>query len=272
MCKYDLCEACGLSAGAGCPKLKCNNNHELLWNSDACMYYESKGKGHNFLCKQCNARKDETHWHCRQCEYDICQSCGLQQNYPALTVSITCPNSHSLQEETQKTLLLRHQLRDISCGRCQNSIAWKCYICEQCRYVICGDCHYFLESPAAGHPVIRCDAAHLLRWVGKGRFTCNYCEETKSEERYRCEKCDFDMCAQCSNALLGLILRNKGITHVVQNHQFYWNPKPRSNRGEPVQCNGCGVRVRRGGMFFCLPCSKYYCVLCCDNPNRRKLA
>ena len=268
-CMYDICEACGLNAGAGCPKLKCTNNHELLWKSDVSMYYESKGKGHNFLCKRCNARKDETHWHCRECKYDICQDCGSEQNYPPIIDGITCPQFHSLQKETRNALLTRRRLKDISCDRCKHSFAGKCYTCEQCSYVLCGECRSFLKCPAAGHPVIRCQTGHLLRWIKKRAFFCNCCEKNMTQERYKCKQCDFDMCAECSNALLRLIFSNTEKTHGAQSHPLAWNPNPKkSNGGNPVFCNTCGVQPRRGGMFSCKQCSNNYCVLCCDNPNR----
>ena len=270
-CSYDLCEGCGLNAGAGCPKLKCNNNHELLWKSDACMYYELKGKGHNFVCKRCGARKDETHWHCRQCEFDVCQSCGSEQNYAPIIPRTACPNSHPLQEETRNAVAIGNLMIGMQCKSCKKNFAGKCYTCEPCSYVICAECYDFLKRPAAGHPVFRCQATHLLRWARTEEFICDYCSQKKTQERYRCKECNFDVCAECSNVLLNLILTNTSKTHGPENHPLVWNPNPSMRTGgNPVPCNACGVGFRKAGMFSCKRCSNNYCVLCYDNPNRPK--
>ncbi|OMJ65377.1 hypothetical protein SteCoe_38345 [Stentor coeruleus] len=78
-CNYNVCEKCGENAGIFSPKLKCSENHELFWRPDANLYYELKGGFHGFRCNTCMSVKDEAHWHCRECEFDICISCGKEK-------------------------------------------------------------------------------------------------------------------------------------------------------------------------------------------------
>lgn len=257
-CSYDLCEGCGLNLGGGCPKLKCTNNHELLWRPDANLYYQKKNQGHSSMCKKCGMVKDEAHWNCRDCNYDVCQKCGLEEGYTPMVGKVKCKNDHPLQEKFSQGT--------VSCQCCKDNFKGKLYYCQSCKYILCIHCFNFFNNPPAGHPVLRCSSAHLLRWGPSKRFQCNSCYTNKNEESYRCIECDFDLCLECSDVLLKLIIKNPSKSH-SPNHPLVYRPKNDSN---PVQCELCGVNYSSMGMFGCKSCPSYYCILCYDNPQRPK--
>lgn len=270
-CSYDVCEECGLKQGAGCPKVKCPSNHELLWRPDVNMHYEFKGKGHNYSCSRCKSQKDDPHWHCRQCEFDICQTCGTDLGYIPIIPKIACKNSHSLQEETLNGIMIGNSTIGMKCKCCQKAFVGKCFTCNPCSYIICPECYDFFKRPAAGHPVLRCQDGHLLRWAATSAFVCDYCCSKKTQERYRCKECDFDACTECADILVNLVLKNDSKTHGQNGHPLVWNANPSLRTGgNPVDCNLCSIKFRKAGMFSCTMCANNYCVLCFNNPNRPK--
>ncbi|OMJ76877.1 hypothetical protein SteCoe_23648 [Stentor coeruleus] len=159
-CNYDLCEFCG---GAGL-KLKCDSNHELLWRPEANMFYEFKGKGHNFSCKNCRSLKNEAHWHCRQCEFDLCQNCGSEKGQAPLSSGAKCSNGHGLIKSDIRIANVGGLILMPKCKCCGNNFEGDCYLCQQCNYIICPDCNTFYNYPVAGHPIFRCQLSHLLHW------------------------------------------------------------------------------------------------------------
>lgn len=270
-CNYDLCEACGLNKGVSSLKLKCGNNHELLWRPEANMFYEFKGQGHNFSCKSCREVKNETHWHCRQCEYDICQKCGSEKGQAPLSSGSKCNNSHPLIKSSIRTANVGGLLLIPKCKCCQKNFEGECYLCQQCNYIICPDCNTFYNYPAAGHPVFRCQASHLLRWNPTGNFQCDYCYGKMTQERYRCKECNFDVCMKCADILLCVVIKSEQKTHGPNNHPLIWiGDTSQRNGGNPITCNMCGLNFKKAGMFGCNNCQNNYCLLCYNDPNRPK--
>ena len=157
------------------------------------------------------------------------------------------------------------------CKSCNSHFSGNCFSCDSCNFVLCPDCHKFQTLPVAGHPILRCQSAHLLRWAPSSKFICDLCCVEKDEERYRCKRCNYDICAQCSEILVDIIIQNTNKTHGQANHPLKWNPVPSlSNNGNPVTCGICKIPYKRAGMFSCVTCDSHYCLQCYNDPNRPK--
>jgi hypothetical protein len=263
-CSFDLCENCGNSQGKPAPKLKCDKNHELLWRPETDMYYEFKQQGHNFRCRECRGTKDQAHWHCRSCDYDICQDCGVNHNYNPLTGKIKCKAGHPLVQTATRVASIGGMILVPKCSCCSQQFNGDAFTCGQCNYMICPDCYRFFTFPTAGHPIFRCQSGHLLRWAPTSQFSCDSCMGTFTQERYRCKECNADMCMRCANIMMDLVMENPSKTHGPNNHPLVWTMNP----GGPTDCGKCGQTIRRIGMYRCKECPSAYCMLCYNDPNR----
>lgn len=159
-----MCEGCGLNKGLPSQKMKCDNNHELLWRPDADMFYESKGQEHKFKCRSCNLFKDEAHWHCRSCEYDICQSCGINKGQSSLCGSTKCSNNHQLSHSIARAVNLGGLILAPKCNCCGVNFSGSSYTCDQCSYYLCPDCYSFIIILQQG--ILYLDARLAICFVG----------------------------------------------------------------------------------------------------------
>ena len=71
LCKYNICDECGLQQNFKPIKLYCPREHPLLWKCDTVCYYLSISQKWPFYCKSCNQTIECASWHCRECQYDI---------------------------------------------------------------------------------------------------------------------------------------------------------------------------------------------------------
>ena len=182
-----------------------------------------------------------------------------------------CKNSHPLKEDNLVAMRIGNVILGMSCDCCKENFVGKYYTCNQCKYSICPECYTFLTYPAAGHPVLRCAGSHLLRWAPTAEFVCDYCTKKICQERFRCKECNFDVCSECSEILVSLMMKPEKKTHGNTNHSLRWNPHLTvKTGGNPVQCRSCLLRFSKVGMYSCDQCDNFYCALCYHNPNRPK--
>jgi hypothetical protein len=235
------------------------------------MFYEFKGAGHSFKCKECNLIKNEPNWHCRTCEFDICQNCGINHNYNPFGSGIKCKNNHPLVKSVIRSATIGNLQLIPKCDCCKENFSGDGYICSECNYILCNSCYVFYTYPTAGHPVFRCQNSHLLRWNPTSQFQCDICFQKPTQEHYRCKECNFDICMRCSDILLKNIVENVKKTHGPNQHPLVWvgNMKDRTG-GASGQCVSCNIQFKNAGMFCCTQCSNNYCLLCYDDPNRAK--
>lgn len=262
-CNYDICEKCSSAIKIKSPKLVCTKGHELLWRTDVSMYYNAKGLGHNATCNNCKVKKYEAHWHCRECEFDICQTCGENAGFIGIKLVMNCPNGHPLVGLDNSRLNISGNIFCSQCKQTKNLLG-KSYECLDCIYSLCVDCYEYSNSPIGAHPVLSCRSSHYLRWYKKRDFFCAYCLEMKNEELFACNLCNFTVCARCAYLLLSIIM-NKIMKFDSKKHCLEWEaPDVAQNR----ICAHCMQDFKGANMFSCKNCQINYCLLCFDNPER----
>ena len=264
-CRYNICEKCALDRGVISPKLMCSKSHELVWRSDVSLYYSTQGRGHHAQCRNCGQNKDETHWHCRECEFDVCQDCASSVGAMPITMTLGCRNGHPLMETNTQV----NNLMNCVCSRCSGNIFNICFACFNCRYILCHSCALYEISPIPAHPVLTCNNSHYLHWIPPLTFSCEYCLQSKTEELFNCDICNFTVCAKCSYDLMGLIMNNVQLTD-QKGHVLKWEKKPGERyRINAVTCNQCSTQYARVGMFSCSTCKADLCLRCCKDPSRQ---
>lgn len=271
ICNYNVCEKCGDSVGINSQKLKCVKNHELFWRPDACFYYELKGNARGFRCTSCNSIKDEAHWHCRECLFDVCIACGKNKRQMPLTFTPKCLKNHKLL--TQSTNSSAEIAMALSCCSCKSDINYgSYYACKDCLYFICNKCYDFMNYSIAGHPIIFCQSEHPPRWVKKSKFECDYCFKNLNQEHFNCCFCNYDICFECADMLFNYVIKGTKFTHGPSNHSLEWlkNTLERNN-GNPIKCKKCEQGYLNAGMFYCTICDHNICLLCAYDPNGVKL-
>ena len=270
-CSYDNCESCGLKKGVIPPKLKCNNNHELLWRPDAPYYYQLKNQGHNFKCRKCNSFKSEPSWHCRDCDFDICSACGITHfNQNPFVSSTKCRNKHVLIKKNCPGFNINGMVLAPKCDCCKKNFTGEGQVCEPCGYHLCFQCAEFYNNPSAGHPVFRCQNEHLLRWTTTEQFQCDACYLKLQGEHYKCKECNFDLCFNCSNVLIKCIVKNDKKTHGAAQHPLIYKWNAGAGRTNGVRnCNLCNLGYKTG-MYACNQCENSYCINCYNDPSRPK--
>ncbi|OMJ92668.1 hypothetical protein SteCoe_4544 [Stentor coeruleus] len=268
ICNIYACEQCSNAIGIPCPKLVCLNKHELVYRSDVNSYYESKGLGNGYSCKNCNKRKTDSHWHCRSCNYDICTECGRTAGFAPVSKPPICSNNHNLS--TIVIDILTWSSSQHICTICKSSAAGLVYYCQKCSYFQCEDCYILLRNPIAYHPSVMCRNSHYLNWSNEISYKCPYCFDEKNEG-FMCKQCDFPMCGECSMILIEIFMEGKIKYHGEEKHILKWAQKPWTIISmNEFQCLLCENLFSNVGMFACKLCKLFICLRCFDDPNKLK--
>lgn len=264
-CSYDICESCGESKGVYPDKLKCSNNHELLWYPDTPHYYKSINKGRRFKCRSCDLIKSQSNWHCRQCNFDICSVCAKKKGREPLITLLKCENNHDLVIKNLKTSEVNGFTYTPICNYCEEKAVGDGKICETCDYVVCMNCEYYYISNSPGHPLITCHNGDTMRWTQVEGFRCNACFREFEDEHYKCKKCNLNLCSECSDTLMKCVLFREPKSHWENNHLLKWNWSAGSEN--VTMCSFCMVFYMTG-MFCCTACDLKFCLLCYNDPKR----
>ena len=272
-CQQELCEKCGIHIGLLPKNSKCLSNRNLIWRPDSSAYYESKGLKYGFNCKLCKMFKTNSSWHCRICEYDICKKC-MRKSFDVrpFEIKLNCHKGHDLKKQT----LAIKNLKDMNgkalipkCNLCSKQFRGKGLACTPCNFYYCTECVEYLESPAAGHPILSCQSKHLMRWVTSEEFQCSICSGKFNQEHYKCKECNFNVCLNCSQVMINCVNANEIKNHGNEQHRLKWNFRFRDSINGAVQCYTCKINYK-AGMFSCEQCQNKYCAFCYDNPNKPK--
>lgn len=206
------------------------------------------------VCSSCEIQTPGPHWHCRPCMFDVCIGCGEQQGYISPATSAKCKNKHLLSTT--------YTNESVPCLMCKNIFSGNCYLCVDCKYVICEDCQNYLKCPAPGHPIVRCPEKHLLRWYQEDSFICDGCGQRKIEERFSCIECEYDMCADCSSYLIDSVSKT-GTRCCQKRHKLLWCFETNAlYSGQPYNCGVCNRKYKRIGSYRCNECELDICFKC----------
>jgi hypothetical protein len=134
---------------------------------------------------------------------------------------------------------------------------------------LCPECREYHERPVAGHPILSCRKHHWMRWAKATFHKCDLCYRNFNTERYRCRECDFDICIECSDILINVIVSNKKKTHRLD-HPLTWKCNPIETGNKDIFCSCCKVKFDKAGMFCCKVCDVAFCAPCYQNPKRVK--
>lgn len=266
-CNIYACEQCSNAIGIPCPKLVCSNKHELVYRGDVNEYYESKGLGNGYACKNCFKRKTDSHWHCRSCNYDICTECGRTAGFDPFTKPPVCTNNHNLNTIVIDNLTWSsHHI----CAICKSSATGLVYFCIICSYYQCEYCYILLRNSISYHPSVMCPNSHFLNWAREISYKCPYCLEQK-DDGYWCRQCDSTMCGDCSMILVMIFMENQRKIHGQEKHVLTWIQKPWTIFSmNEFNCLICKDEFSNVGMFACKACMVFVCLRCFNDPDRPK--
>ncbi|OMJ69953.1 hypothetical protein SteCoe_32180 [Stentor coeruleus] len=259
-CEKFICEKCSYEMGIVCPKLVCNQNHELKYRSDINSYYKNKSLGYGYTCKKCFLRKKDSHWHCRECDYDICTECGSEAGFRSLKKKLTCKNRHNLTQVNDFTYETKQ-----NCSNCKSSTFKLAYTCDECNYLICEECYEIQKNPMAYHPSVICMNSHFLNWAEGISYKCRYCFKY-IDEGYLCKQCNFFMCGECAIIISENFFNDILKVHGKANHPILWVEKPwiKFSMNE-IFCNICCKGYSSVGIFACVNCKYFLCLRCFNN-------
>lgn len=270
ICNYNVCESCGISIGISSPKLRCGKYHELFWRPDASFYYQLKGNARGFRCTSCNAIKDEAHWHCQECNFDVCISCGKNKKQIPPTSNPKCLQNHILIQNNNSAKPSEICIT-LSCCSCKKEINNSFYYtCKTCLYFICSKCFDFINYSITGLPILFCQSYHPPLWVKASNFECDYCFKIVNQEHYSCSPCNYHICFECSNIIFNYAIKGVTLMHGSNNHPLEWlNNTIERNNGKQIECVNCKNQFLRAGMFYCSTCKMNICMLCANDPDRK---
>ena len=261
-CDFNLCESCGIMQGHAAPKLKCRKDHPLRWRCDTSIYYESLGGSPNHTCSFCGISDSRSNWHCRECNYDICFDCGRSSNVKSPMIRIRCAK-HNLDYSLIMIEKPRPGIKSTFCMKCSQRFEGKAYKCNSCTDIMCKKCRDLQVMSLPGHPVISCTESHILRWGNLITFVCNMCRKTLVAKRFACQKCEFDMCSNCSYLLEDITIGNYEGKSKCGHKQTYVLVSPENWATGRIQCKQCGLMFSdEAGLLFCNTCTNYCCLGC----------
>ena len=141
--------------------LTCKNNHPIKYYEDTSEYYKSRTGigGYNIGCDNCGIVFGGGSWHCRKCQYDLCNSCikradsqinsrKLAKSLSPEDCNLTCAKNHPLKYCIDTSEYYNgHNIRCDYCGIIFHGASWHC---RPCKYDLCDRCKkindFFNES------------------------------------------------------------------------------------------------------------------------------
>ncbi|OMJ96169.1 hypothetical protein SteCoe_352 [Stentor coeruleus] len=255
-CVFDVCEECGTNQGIACPKLVCDNGHELLWKCTVAENYKSASNNNSWRCNNCRCLKSTSSWNCNQCKYDICQQCAFKKEVPPIELKSKCILNHNLIQE-------KH-IGKYKCKSCSDYIMNIGHSCFICNFHVCVKCfkNYNLDIPQ--NPILSCFNKHLLRWNTQRQFGCNACARNM-QSSFHCMSCNYDLCFACADYLEDVVRLN--IIRTDNNkHQLMERFMLSGSNNYVSSCGSCNKQfVLNNLVFSCEICKFYICITCFKN-------
>lgn len=170
------------------------------------------------------------------------------------------------------------------CVKCNATTLVKTLVhCIMCRNIMCTDCvTAAINDPT---PFLRCPRKHRLVVTKKAGFRCDNCGTSGDGARWRCDRCDYDVCFTCrafvpeapKSTLTVSPIRSVGpIVEAVckQDHIMLWSNgqvKFSQIRGYNFDCEYCNRKIQcNEGYWACRTCKYAYCRGCCSIPRPPK--
>ncbi len=152
------------------------------------------------MCGQegCHDDNQSVHFHCKQCDEDICNRC-----YKGYRHHLHQHNIVPYQGAESEDKMAAPQLV-ISCSECSQQITDDNYHqCSRpsCSYHMCGKCFGREPRPHPLHPehtLTVTDPTHIYPEVG-GNWVCDNCKGNygNTSKMHHCKECGYDLCHAC---------------------------------------------------------------------------
>ena len=149
------------------------------------------------------------------------------------------------------------------CDYCSHS-SNPSWICTLCNKILCSECKdwYSCSEPLQAKN-IKCFRNHFLRLTNsaekfykrKNKYLCDGCQKLVSGPSAHCRICKVDYCTKCINSLKFLIKNSKSLKCKC-NNKVIWKFDGKQD------CSSCKKKFSKSGSFFCISCSKNFCIPC----------
>ena len=247
-------------------KFECNEGHPLVWWTDIPFFYNSTYGGTSISCNKCSKSYSTASWHCRECNYDLCEDCAAKHEKTPHVMH--CENAHELVWSPETVGLYDEEFNSpsFSCNTCKNCKQEPNWNCDECKYDCCIQC----GIDAGFNPpqnLIVCDQGHLLH---PDRFErteeedyllrCNACvKDIETVDLYRCGKCeDYDMCMNCVHERIAKMVPHPDFKCIERKALVL---KQVDGVDEEFRCSSCGKGEMKKA-FACEECKTCYCLRC----------
>jgi hypothetical protein len=266
-CQVTLCESCGDLKGESAPHLRCPEGHILFWSPQTVWLYHRPQEPAVFACDNCEKVKHEPSWHCPECEFDLCLTCGESFNLKPLQEGLSCSEGHHrLGYVKLEVDISESQAFGIECFSCAEWIepGDMLFQCDKHFLDYCLECFDHLLKKMIPHPGFRCKDWKKLQVFEKKKvcdeicdeIACDVCKGIMFEFCYLCDECFLCFCMPCAQVFHRKIKSFHQMKcmlgHTVQ---FF---KPTDEGFECGKCKGLFMT----GSFGCLECDEKICVFC----------
>ena len=189
-CKNIFCEICFENKCRNTCPFKCFNPS---FKNERFLKYKEKYSQNLYLLKQNKELKNNLYIS----EIRKIYSNHLNNSFKSIYHSHTLYNRYNCE----------NKYYDWICDICEKKYQMKSisYRCDKCNFDICIKCRILEESGYNFKNIFLSKYhEHLLKdeTLRENNWICDVCNkryEMKSEKRFRCENCDFDICKNCKN-------------------------------------------------------------------------
>ncbi|CAG9329054.1 unnamed protein product [Blepharisma stoltei] len=254
----------------------CHRGHTLKWYNDAPFYYQEAYKTWLISCDACKKGFSSGCWQCRDCEYDICEECGLSKKM--IPPKLKCGENKELMWrcDVNQFYAANYNAFSYTCNQCHEIGEDAHWHCRSCLFDVCRKCgeksgYKFPKSAFTckkNHPLtLESNIVDLYMSKFGGKPLCDECRAAIKSSSQHCQECFYDLCEACSifyNQPIGphpaFVCTEDHVLHYFDSPSYYESVGlPKSFR-----CNGCS-QVKEEECFHCNKCNFDLCNDCADS-------
>lgn len=253
-------------------KFECDSGHELLWYSDLPFYFYKLTQNWTIRCSVCQKIYSSAGWHCRSCNYDMCEDCA--HHLGKETPKIKCDSGHECTWSPETVFLYNeiNESRGFRCNICKETKFEPCWNCTTCFFDCCISCAIKDHKIHPPNDTLICTELHHLTYFRDIKshisdeiaLVCDKCKSEFTEgECFCCQEHGYDLCIKCAKKKICSTTPHPGyLCREDKKMKIEEVAKKKEESGEDdIACEIC----KNGDMkyaYLCGDCMQCYCLKC----------
>jgi hypothetical protein len=234
---------------------KCYKDHFLFVANDLDQFYGFLMSGNNaqISCEECANHLNTSSYHCRICNFDMCEKCCEKKNF-ILRKPPLCLNNH-------ETVFLKNNENPplvFVCSSCKKKTKKHRWTCQSCNFIICELCAKInFIQPLFEYPFMCQNNHRMICFYEDDRYTCSQCSITERDvEAWKCEDCRIRICKQCA-----LFFGHKTPQCSKGHNMVHYTARRKFKLFRSSDCVNCNKKTDDFG-FACRECESNLCEVC----------